>query len=442
MVRRSQIYIAVLLVGCAAVVAGAEQNVFNSQIDARAGMRAGGDINVPTATIYGKKGILYALEVRQATEPGAVKIGEPGVGELQIYVQRFEGETQSYAVVIESSTSLPLILNGFNEQVRIIGGAEIRGGTTHADQLLEVTNGPIRIIGATDSLQAYQLVRSATDSTGMKAYIDPVSRTINLVNDQGGGWYFDPALSNSGASPALTVYANSIVMDSTDPTTLVNYINTTMYNLSWDRLLNSASATTIIGYVSAATTWVMNHFEQVYDSTGERAIDYIERRITERMLGIENLTVTGALYATYIDSISMTVNNLYASDGLYATGTIQFGTPSTFIGFPTQEIDLEPIQAQIDVQNAVLTILYNWYISEGSSSGIQSGSQVIGDGSNTIYIIDHNLDKVNVVIQAEEATERKRKIFPEYQILDASAFAVIFADPPNVNQIRVSWIAY
>ncbi|MEW6234756.1 MAG: hypothetical protein AB1656_05155 [Candidatus Omnitrophota bacterium] len=330
------------------LAANAQQNDWTQRIRARAGLTSNGDIDATGQTIRGN-GLLQALEVRQATDGNPVTIGQPGLGQIQIYITRV-GE--AYEAEIRSTTNIPLRLNGGSDQVKLLGGAAITGGTTNVNGYFEVNQSPVRIVAATGTDQGLQMSASASNEKGLRVYLDTAAKTINFDNTLTGaaGFAFSPALSNlPGASGAFAVYANNITIAATNTTYLLNYINSTMYSLAWDRLLNEASTTTIADYVLNVSQWIMTHFEHITNSTGTTIPDYIDNRIASYLASATALVLPGTLTVGALQGTKIVGDSIHATGGLFASGTVTFAPGTTFINPPTQTVDLTLVNLRLDM---------------------------------------------------------------------------------------------
>lgn len=332
------------------------RNSFDNQIRAREGMTSDANITASSSTMSANTGLFYNLNIRGATEGAPALIGDPSLFQIKIFVQQVGS---NYYGKIQSATGIPLIFSSFNKQVQIGSGADITGGTTRIDSHFEVTNSPVRIVASLNATQALQLTRSATDTTGGKIYYNPTTQRVTFLNDDasGNGFTFDPPLTND-AGESITIYANDIVMDSTDDRLLTTHIIDTANSISWDNLLDSASATTIVEYVSTASDWILNHFDLIKDATGDLLPAFIEDRITSRLNSISDLTISGTFTAqNVIANTSLKSSSQTFNTQTYLNGEIVFGSAAVVIGLPTQQVDTASLQTQID--NNVALILQN-----------------------------------------------------------------------------------
>jgi len=342
---KTKIAIFFLLLALASTAAAQD---FNDRVRARAGVTSDGDIDATGQTIRGNA-LLQALEVRQATDGNPVQIGQPGLGQVQIYITNLG---DAYEAEIRSTTGIPIRINGGDDQVRIIGGAAITGGTTNVNNLLEVNRSPVRIVWATGAEQGLQLTQSAADTTGLRAYLDTSTRIVHFDNTMSGagGFAFSPALSNlPGATPMLTIYANSITMAATNSQYLTNYIDDTMYSLAWDRLLNEASTTTIAEYVLDASAWIMTHFESMKNATGTSLPDYIDSRIASYLLSATEIILPGTLTVGGLNVTSASISTLNVLNNITMNGTVTWASGTTFINPPTQTVDLTLVNQRLDL---------------------------------------------------------------------------------------------
>ena len=346
-----------LVLGAALISAGAwgQNNVFDRQIEAGAGIHSKADIDIPTASVNAAAALLYALEVRNASPGNEVKIGANGQL-LKLSIQWIN--SSYYAGVIETGTNVPIRLNAINVPVEIIGGAHVTGGSTSITAPLDIRGGPIRVLSATTPDTGLHLPRSASDSTGLVIYTDPVTGKGVFYNSLTGaaGFKFIPGLSNLVND--ITVYANHITMDSTDPMTLRQYIIDTARSIAWNELLDSASAQTVIEYVSSASDWIINHFDLIRNATGDLLPDFIEARITARLCSIQNLTIGGMITAASASIGAITANAVSINSILQVTGTMYWAPGTAFINQPTYDFSAEVLQVQIDANAALIVQLF------------------------------------------------------------------------------------
>ncbi len=343
------IYILILAFFATATAMSAE-NMLDTVVRFRDAIYADSAANV-SGTLRAANGILYGLEVRNASgQQNAATFGEPGLGRVFIYVQQVGSE---YFSTIKSSTNVPLVIDGAGRAVNIYSGLNVASGTTAFGATTEVLHSPMRIVGATDSRSGLHLARSATDTTGLKIHVDAESKNIVLTNDQPGAshFVFDPPLTNltyPGDATSMIVYADRIQASATDPTILTTYIVNTMYDMAWDQLLDSASAYTIIEYVSNVSNWITTHAELIFDSTGTSIPNYIEDRITSRLVSLASLMISGTgTFENIVANNSISAASITSTTYTYLGGTVIFASAATIIGYPTYDMDVSDLDTRI-----------------------------------------------------------------------------------------------
>ena len=65
-------------------------------------------------------------------------------------------------------------------------------------------------------------------------------------------------------------------------------------------------------------------------------------------------------------------------------------------------------------------------------------SQLVGDGTNTVFTITHNLNTVDVFVTVREAAGNQSIVYPEVQVTGLNTIVLIFDVAPAVNAYRVA----
>lgn len=434
------IYSALLLLVCVSGYAQV-QNTLEDQLYTKKGIVSDENITASSSTMSANTGLFYNLNIRGATEGAPALIGDPNLFQVQIFVQQVGS---SYYGVIKSTTGIPLKFDSVDKQLQLVSGADITGGTTRIDQHFEVTSSPVRIVAALTSSQALQLTRSATDTTGGKIYYNPVTQRVYFLNDDpgGNGFTFDPPLTND-AGESITIYANDIVMDSTDSRLLTTHIIDTANSISWDNLLDSASAVTIIEYVSTASDWILNHFDLMKDATGTLLPTFIEDRITSRLNSISDLTISGTFTAqNLIANTSLKSSSQTFNTQTYFNGEIVFGSGATVIGLPTQQVDTASLQTQID--NNTSLILQNvsdisdlesrvTALENAATGGDTADEYIFLVGGTASVAVSHNLATRRVVQDLKWTGAPYTKVIAQNEQTDINTITYRFGAPYEGN---------
>lgn len=69
--------------------------------------------------------------------------------------------------------------------------------------------------------------------------------------------------------------------------------------------------------------------------------------------------------------------------------------------------------------------------------GVASFKQSIGDGSTTSFVITHNLNTIDVIVQLYDDTTVNDTVYADVQRNNVNYITVLFNSPPSANQIRV-----
>ncbi len=331
------------------LAAYSQDNTFDNRIIAKDGILSIGNIEVTTGTVSAPQGTFWALTVSDGTD--GIIIGDEAIGQMELFVQVVGNR---YYSTIRSTTNIPIRIDGRGSQLRLLGGVDVQDGTSVFQGALNVHRSPVRIVWATGSTQGIQLHRTLTDPTGVNIWLASDTQKVHFKNTMPspGGFVFDPTLSTAN-NDSLIVYAQDVTIAATDTTTLIQYINDTMYSLSWERLVDDASTQTIKEWVQSVSGFIMTNWDVMVDATGTILPIYIENRISDRLNNIGDFVISGTLTSSNIVTNNITSNNITANTGLFVTGTLELASGTVIIGFPTNVAD-PSIQAQIDFNFAVL----------------------------------------------------------------------------------------
>ncbi len=68
-------------------------------------------------------------------------------------------------------------------------------------------------------------------------------------------------------------------------------------------------------------------------------------------------------------------------------------------------------------------------------------SQLVGDGSNTVYTITHNLNRTSQIVQVRRVSSGAM-VYPDISIVSANVANLTFSITPTSNEYRVSIIGF